>query len=126
MNLKTNITQKLASTLELEQDEKSLKHYHKILWVNPRNKEKGGLKLTDAGFMQMNKANIKCHKIKLENELDNTNQTLIKLDQFIDCPWYSDKRNIYVYSDKMAVQLILFSGNLKRFIEAKLKSQNDN
>lgn len=124
MNLKSDITQKLAQTLGLEQDEKSLRRYHKILWVNPRSKEKGGLKLTDAGFEEMNKADIKHHKIRLESELNATNQTLIKLDQFIDCPWYLDKRHIYVYSDKIAVQLILFSGNLKRFIEAKLKSQN--
>jgi hypothetical protein len=126
MNLKSEITQKLIQTLGLEQSEKFLKKYHKVLWVNPRNKEKGGLKLTDVGFEQMNKADIKHHKVRLENELDNTNQTILKLDQFIDCPWYLDKRHIYVYSDKIAVQLILFSGNLKRFIEAKLRSQNVN
>jgi hypothetical protein len=31
-----------------------------------------------------------------------------------------------VFSDKMAVQLVLFSGNLKRFIEAKARSKNAN
>jgi hypothetical protein len=120
MNQKSDITLKLAEILSLDLNRKSLKTYQKFWWVNPRNKSQGGLKLTEKGFDAMERAEIKHHKIKLEEKLDHTNQTVIKLDQYIDCPWFIHRNNIYVYSDVLAVQLILFSGNLKRFIEARV------
>lgn len=123
MNLKSDITLKVAEILGLATDDKALKIYKKKWWVNPRDKSEGGLKLTDLGFDEMERAKIKCHKIKLEQDLDDTNQTLIKLDQYIDCPWYMYRKHIYVYSEKMAVQLILFSGNLKKFIDAKSRAR---
>ena len=125
MNLKSEITLKLAEALGYQTDEKSLKKYLKIWWVNPRNKDVGGLQLSFTGYQEMKNAQIKYHKIRLEDKLENTNQTLIRLDQYIDCPWHIFKNDIYVFSDKMAVQLVLFSGNLKKFIEAKARSKND-
>lgn len=124
MSLKNSITLKIAESLGYEIDEKSLKKYQKIWWVNPRNKESGGLQLSFTGLQEMKNAQIKYHKLKLEGKLENTNQTLIRLDQYIDCPWHIIGKEIYVFSDKMAVQLVLFSGDLKRFIEAKAKSKN--
>lgn len=125
MNLKNEITLKLAEALGYQTDEKSLKKYQKSWWVNPRNKPHGGLKLSDNGFLLMEEAKIKKHKIRLEEDIENTAKTVIKLDQFIDCPWYMDQKHIYVYSEKMAVQLVLFSGNLNRFLTAKLKFKNE-
>lgn len=126
MNLKSKITLKLAESLGYQTDEKSLKKYQKIWWVNPRNKEIGGLQLSFTGLQEMKNADIKYHKIKLSEKLESTNRTLIRLDQYIDCPWHIIGKEIYVFSDKMAVQLVLFSGNLKRFIEAKARSKNAN
>jgi hypothetical protein len=126
MNLKSEITLKLAEILEYEIDEKSLKKYQKTWWVNSRNKTVGGLQLSSLGFQEMKNAQIKYHKLKIEEKLEYTNQTLIRLDQYIDCPWHIIKNDMYVFSDKMAVQLVLFSGNLKRFIEAKAKSKTNN
>jgi len=126
MNLKSEITLKLAEMLGLETDEKSLRKYQKAWWINPRNKDIGGLQLNDAGFQAMKNAQIKFHKLKIEEKLEYTNQALIRLDQYIDCPWHIIKNDMYVFSDKMAVQLVLFSGNLKRFIEAKARSKNAN
>jgi hypothetical protein len=37
------------------------------------------------------------------------------MDQFIDCPFYLTKKAIFVYSEKMAVQLVLFSGNIQKY-----------
>jgi hypothetical protein len=121
MNQKDQITHKILELLGLAADDKSFKRYRKEWWVNPRNKDQGGLKLTDAGWIAIESAKIKHHKIKLENNLEHTNQTLIKLDRYMDCPWYIQRQNIYVYSERMAVQLILFTGNLQKFINAKTK-----
>jgi hypothetical protein len=126
MNLKSEITLKVAQILNLAIDEKSLKTYKTKWWTNPRDKSKGGLQLNDQGFLYFEQAEIKNHKIKLEPKLELTNQIAIKLDQFIDCPWYIHRNHIYVYSEKMAVQLVLFSGNLQRFIEAKMKANHAN
>jgi hypothetical protein len=119
MNLKSELTLKLAQIQGLDIDEKSLKKHQKLWWVNFRDKSVGGLKLTELGFSQMEKAEIKGHKIKIQKPLEYTNQNLIELDRYIDCPWYIYRNYIYVYGDKMAVQLVLFSGDLKRFVEAK-------
>lgn len=121
MNLKNQITFKIAEILRYPIDSKSLKSYHSNWWANPRNKEVGGLKLTKDGFDQIIKAQIKFHKIRLENLPKKTNQMLIKLDQHINCPWYIWKNDIFVSDDKMAVQLILLSGNLERFIKSRSK-----
>jgi hypothetical protein len=37
------------------------------------------------------------------------------MDQFIDCPFYLTKKAIFVYREKMAVQLVLFSGNIQKY-----------
>ena len=124
MNLKSQITSKVAEILGYPTDPKSLKTYLRKWWANPRNKEVGGLKLTSDGFNEISKAQIKFHKIRLDGKLQNTNQNLIKLDQYITCPGYINKFYIHIFDDKMAVQFVLFSGNLQKFITAKTKSKN--
>lgn len=119
MSLKSELTLKVAELTGLATDEKSLKTYKKHWWTNPREKDQGGLRLTEEGWIIVEQSGIKCHKIKLTSKIENTNQNLIKMDRYMDCPWYLDKKYIYVYTEKVAVQLILFSGNLQKFIDSK-------
>ena len=116
------MTVKIAELLGLATDEKSLKTYKKHWWVNPRDKDQGGLRLTDEGWIKVEESGIKCHKIKLTTKPEKTNQNIIKLDRYLDCPWYLNKNYIYVYTERVAVQLVLFSGNLQKFIDAKSKA----
>jgi len=44
-----------------------------------------------------------------------TTQVIIFLDQFIDCPYYLTNRSITVTNEKKAVELSLFSGDLRKY-----------
>lgn len=122
MNQKFEITKKVLESLGLTADEKRVKQTIPVWWVNPRKKEKGGLRLTEQGFNCLQQADIKAHQIKFEKPIVYTNQLVIRLDNFIDCPWYVTHREIFVFSEKMAVQLVLFSGNISKFSSAKAES----
>jgi hypothetical protein len=121
MNQKTEITKYIAEQEQLPADEKSIRKLVALWWKNPRNKEKGGLKLTDEGFARLTKY-LKVHRVRFEDEVEYTNQLILRLDNFITCPWYVTRKEVFVFDDKMAVQLVLFSGNITRFSSAKAKS----
>jgi len=122
MNLKNDLTKYVAEQLGLSTEEKSLKKLTPVWWQNPRNKSKGGLRLTEKGFECLQQADIKAYKVRFEEPVHYTNQLIIWLDNFIDCPWYVTNKEIYVFGEKMAVQLVLFSGNIAKFGAAKAKS----
>lgn len=123
MNPKIEITKKVAEILGLSLDNKSIKKLIQTWWQNPRNKPTGGLHLTEQGFNSLKQADIKVHKIKLETPIIfYSNQLVIWLDRFIDSPWFLCRNEIFVFGDKTAVQLILFSGNIERFVNAKAES----
>lgn len=121
MNLKFDLTKYIAELENLPVDEKSIRQHIIHWWQNPRIKEKGGLKLTDEGFARFTR-HIKAHQIKLDTQVEYTNQMILRLDNFITCPWYISKKDVWVFDDKMAVQLVLFSGNIAKFTSAKAKS----
>jgi hypothetical protein len=119
MNPKYEITKIVLESLGLTADEKRIKQTIPTWWVNPRNKEKGGLRLTDQGFECLVKADIKCYEIKFEEPIIYTNQLAIWIDQNIEFPFYITKRSIHVFGEKLAVQLVLFSGNIAKFHRAQ-------
>jgi hypothetical protein len=121
MNQKIDITKYVAVQSGLPTDEKSIRTLIAQWWQNPRKKEKGGLRLTDEGFARLT-TQIKAHKVRFDQPVEYTNQLIIQLDNFIDCPWYVSKKEIYVFSERMAVQLVLFSGNIAKFSSAKAKN----
>lgn len=112
------------TALGLEVNPKSVKKIMPVWWNNPRTKPTGGLQLTELGFDSLTKADIKSHKIKTDSPIQYTSQLIIWMDNNIDCPFYITKKEIYVFGEHMAVQLILFSGDIvqlhsaaKRFAE---------
>jgi hypothetical protein len=120
MNQKIEITKKIAESSGLNTDEKTTRKLISLWWQNPRKKDKGGLRLTDEGFARLT-SQFKSHRVKFFEPIEYTNQLIIQLDNFIDCPWYISKKEIYVFNDNMAVQLVLFSGNVAKFSAAKAK-----
>jgi len=98
--------------------------------MNPRQKAKGGLRLTESGWDWLREADLKYYQIDLPKEIEWTNQLIIRLDQFIECPFYITKKAIYVFGERMAVQLVLFSGNIQKYglsraMAAARKQQSD-
>jgi hypothetical protein len=56
-----------------------------------------------------------------------TSQIIIFLDKFIDCPYYLTNRSITVTSERKAVELGLFSGDLRKYglTKAMKRQQRD-
>lgn len=121
---KLEITKLVVSKLYPQDSLPNLKKYASSWWVSTRQKERGGLRLTEAGFNALSSAEIKFYKIKFEDPMFYSNRTIIWLDQFIDCPFYITKSEIFVFNEKIAVQLVLFSGNVVNFVHTKGKSQS--
>lgn len=122
-NQKIEITKYLANAEGLSTEDSFVKRLISTWWQNPRQKEQGGLRLTESGFEMMSK-HFNPHKVKFEEPLTAkpSNQFILRLDNFITCPWYITHRAVWVFDDKMAVQLVLFSGNIEKFTTAKAKS----
>lgn len=123
MNPKYEITKLVLESLKLPTDDERIRKTIPTWWVNPRRKETGGLRLTEQGFDCLCKADIKYYEIKFDEPLNYTNQFAIWIDRNLDCPFYITSRKIYVFGERMAVQLVLFEGNIQKFKRAKERFQ---
>ena len=104
--------------------EANIKQYMPLWWRNIRNKEKGGLRLTEDGFDLLSEIGIELYDIPYPKDMPLTTQVIIFLDQFIDCPYYFTNRSIFVTSEKKAVELTLFSGDLRKYGLTKAMNRN--
>jgi hypothetical protein len=124
MNQKTEITKRILESMGLDANDGRVRKTIPNWWFSTRQKEQGGLRLTEQGFDAFRNAGIKEYRIKFEDPIYFTNQLMIWLDHFIDCPFYLRNQDIYVFSEKMAVQLVLFSGNIYKYSAAKASRQS--
>jgi hypothetical protein len=115
MDQRTEITRYVLQQAGKPHDDAYVKKMLSAFWMNPRQKTKGGLRLTDSGWDWLRQADLKYYQIDLPKEIEWTNQLIIRLDQFIECPFYITKKSIYVFGERMAVQLVLFSGNIQKY-----------
>jgi hypothetical protein len=118
MNQKIDLTKYIAEQCNLSTDEETIKKLMIQWWYNPRKKSSGGLRLTDEGFSKISE-HIKTHRVIIDKPIKYTNKIIIWLDKYIDSPWYITNKEVYVFHEKMAVQLVLFSGNIARYSEIK-------
>tara|TARA_B100000902_G_C27246687_1_gene882998 strand:- start:74 stop:454 length:381 start_codon:yes stop_codon:yes gene_type:complete len=94
----------------------TMKEYMSTLWQNTRVKDQGGLRLTDAGIEFLkNKLELATYEIPFPKDFELTTNTIIWLDQFIDCPYWLCKYSIEVTDEKKALELHLFSGDVKKY-----------
>ena len=122
MNQKLKITKIVAEQLERPIDDKSLDTLRQVIWTNPRVKKKGGLRLTDEGYHSLLDADIKSHRVVFEEPIFLSNALLLWMDNNIDCPFYLTSKEVYFFGERMAIQLILFSGNLQKLHRAHKRS----
>lgn len=96
-------------------EEKIIEEKNKFWWWNLREKEQGGLRLTEdaISFIEQD-AKIKTYKIPFPDNLIITPQILLWLDNFIECPYYITKKDITVLKEKSAFELYLFSGDVRK------------
>ena len=101
-------------------DDESVKRAIVSWWKNPRNKDRGGLALTEEGFdFLKDTLGLKSYGIKFPKGFEFTTQVVLYLDQYIDCPNFYDKKGITVFNEKRACELMLFSGDVRKYGLAK-------
>lgn len=120
MDVKDRYTTAFLKAVNITPTETALKDYKSVWWLNFRNKNEGGLRLTEQGLEFITtKAEIKSYFIEFPKGLAITPQVLIWLDNFIKSPYFINKKGITVLSEKTAFELYLFSGDVKKMGASK-------
>lgn len=122
---KLDITKSLASASDkYSSDPKYINMLYRAWWTNWRAAEDRRFRLTDSGYEYFhNISQIKFYEIRFPVGLVLTNRMIIDLDNFIDCPYYITPKGIHVTGEKVAVQLVLFDGDLSKFGRAKRETR---
>lgn len=109
----------------VEYDTLKLRHIYCDTWNNWRN-EFTALRLTKSGLDWL-KQHIKFYKIDYPNDICQpfTNKFLLLLSKHIDCPYYLDDEAIWVSTEQIAIQLILFNGDIKKYCLLKEKNHQE-
>jgi hypothetical protein len=125
MNWKETYTKIFLKQLDKSSDDTTVKQYMPLWWQNTREKDNGGLRLTEAGYDIVKQIELATYDIPYPPEMPLTTQVIIFLDQFIDCPYYLTNRSITVTNEKKAVELTLFSGDMRKYgLSKALNRQN--
>jgi len=124
MSTKDAYTRVFLEAADLDSDLETIKKYSSVFWYSFRNKDQGGLRLTEPGLQFINEyAKIKTYKVEFPKEFSFTPQVLVWLDNFIDSPYYITKKNITVMKERAAFELYLFSGDIRKFGHNKALSK---
>ncbi|MDA9938581.1 hypothetical protein N9C48_00555 [bacterium] len=125
MNWKETYTKIFLKELGQSYNELSVKEHMPLWWHNTRNKEEGGLRLTETGMDLLTKIDLATYDIPFPADMPFTTQVIIFLDKFIDCPYYIGHKGIQVTNQKKAVELTLFSGDMRKYgLSKALNRQN--
>ncbi len=124
---KVTYTKLFLKELNKSYNDINVKEYMPLWWQNTREKEVGGLRLTDEGYDVIQEIGLTTYDIPYPREMPVTTQVIIFLDKFIDCPYYLTNRSITVTNEKKAVELTLFSGDLRKYgLTKAMKRQDEN
>ena len=116
MNWKETYTKVFLKQADISITEATIKQYMPTWWQNTRAKDTGGLRLTDAGFTFVTeKLDLQYYEVPFPPDFELTTNTVIWLDRFITCPYYLTNRMIIVLDEKKALELHLFSGDVKKY-----------
>jgi hypothetical protein len=116
MNWKDTYTKVFLKQLDKTINEVTIKEYMPQWWQNTRSKDTGGLRLTDEGLrMVIEDIELSTYDVPYPPDFELTTQTIIFLDHFIDCPYYMGRRSITVLNEKKALELHLFSGDIRKY-----------
>jgi len=83
------------------------------------------LRMTKSGLEILKKLEIKTYSIKFPDKIIFTPQTFLWLDEFVDCPYFVDKKQIVVSMERMALQLMMFAGDVTKYGLARAMSKLD-
>ena len=120
---KDQYTRVLLEAANWDSNSESIEKYKPVFWYSYRDKDTGGLRLTEKGFeFIVEQADLKTYRVEFPTDFSFTPQTVIWLDQYLNSPFYIDKRSITVISERAAFELYLFNGDVRKYGSAKALS----
>ena len=116
MNWKETYTKIFLKQADISVNPNTLKEYLPLWWKNNRSKNVGGLRLTNDGltFLQK-KLQLKTYEVPFPIDFRFTTQAIIFLDRFINCPYYLADDGLILTQEKKAMELMLFSGDIRKY-----------
>ena len=126
MNWKETYTKLFLKELGKSTNDLVVAEYMPLWWKNSRNKDSGGLRLTDLGFEVLQQLDLATYDVPYPRDVPLSTQVIIHLDKFINCPYYLTNRSIIVTNEKKAVELSLFSGDLRKYGLTKAMNRSKN
>lgn len=108
MSLKLQLTNELAQKLHMDPTE-----LFKRMWASNRRAD-SGYKLTKYGFDQLSK--IK-QNWKIKTDISQVRSIdLIRLDRFLETPYYLRPKSMSVFDDGILVQITLYGNDIPAFL----------
>jgi len=124
MDRKTAYTRTFMQLLEQPIHDETVKNNYYTWWQNVRESYQArSLRLTKQGFEMLESIDLKTYTVKFPQKIIFTPQTYLWLDEFVDCPYFVDKSKIIVTMEKMALQLMLFAGDVTKYGLARAMSK---
>jgi len=118
--LKELYTKVFLQQAGLPSNDEAIHQYIRKWFRNPREKLDSSLTLTDEGFeFLITKVGLKSYRIPFPKDFQITTQVVLFLDKFLDCPNYYNKKEIFVFGERKAAELMLFSGDVRKYGIAK-------
>ena len=106
--------------------DETVKNSYYAWWQNVRESYQArSLRLTKNGLNMLENLDLKTYNIKFPAKVIFTPQTHLWLEEFVDCPYFVDKAKIIVTTEKMALQLMLFAGDITKYGLARAMSKMD-
>ena len=116
MNWKETYTKIFLKNANIAIGENTLKEYMPMWWKNSRSKNFGGLRLTDEGITFIKeKLQLQTYDVPFPNDFNLTTQVIIFLDKYLDTPYYLADDGVIVTNEKKAMELMLFSGDIRKY-----------
>ena len=127
MNWKDTYTRIFLKQAGIAVTDATVKEYFSLWWQNTRAKTQGGLRLTDEGLRFITEdLQLTTYDVPYPANFEITTQVIIFLDQFIDCPYYMGRKGISVTNEKKAMELHLFSGDIRKYGLSKAMKRQKN
>lgn len=122
---KKELTKKLMAELGLDNSkDKIVRQYHALWWMNPRNTQKNGYRLTERGFeMMLVDLQLASYDVLFPEPIEWDTRLILRLDKHLDSPYFINKKSITVFKEKTAVELVLFGGDIQKYGLAKERSE---